>query len=205
MYDISLAKLMNDVQIRTALKRELLLQYKDDRETVVIEELGVHHGTSRIDLAVVNGVLHGFELKSDRDTLTRLPEQANAFGLVFDRLTLVVAERHLRHAVDVVPDWWGIRVTRGDGGNLSFCDLKLPLNNPSPDPFSVVSLLWRNEALSFLEELGGASGLHSRSRAEIYSKLVENVDFDHLRGKVRCCLRERQDWRVAGRRLSCGD
>jgi hypothetical protein len=196
---------MNDLQIRTALKRELLLQYKDDRETVVIEELGVHHGTSRIDLAVVNGVLHGFELKSDRDTLTRLPEQANAYGLVFDRLTLVVAERHLRAAVDVVPDWWGITVTRGEAGNLSFCDLKLPMNNPSPDPFSVVSLLWRNEALSFLEESGGASGLHSGSRAEIYSKLVEEVDFDHLRGKVRCCLRDRRDWRSAGRRLSCGD
>ena len=205
MYDISLATLMNDLQIRTALKRELLLQYKDDRETVVIEELGVHHGTSRIDLAVVNGVLHGFELKSDRDTLTRLPEQANAYGLVFDRLTLVVAERHLRAAVDVVPDWWGITVTRGEAGNLSFCDLKLPMNNPSPDPFSVVSLLWRNEALSFLEESGGASGLHSGSRAEIYSKLVEEVDFDHLRGKVRCCLRDRRDWRSAGRRLSCGD
>ena len=100
VYDIPPAKLMNDVQIRTALKRELLLQYKDDRETVVIEELGVHHGTSRIDLAVVNGVLHGFEFKSDRDTLTRLPEQANAYGLVFDRLTLVVAERHVRRAVE---------------------------------------------------------------------------------------------------------
>ena len=196
---------MNDVQIRTALKREILLQYKDDRETVVIEELGVHHGTSRIDLAVVNGVLHGFELKSDRDTLTRLPEQANAYGLVFDRLTLVVAERHLRRAVDVLPDWWGIRVARGDAGNLSFRDLKLPMNNPSPDPFSVVSLLWRNEALSFLEELGGASGLHSRSRAEIYFELVEKAAFNCLRDRVRRCLRDRRDWRSAGRRLSCGD
>lgn len=196
---------MNDVHIRTALKRKLLFQYKDDRETVVIEELGVHHGASRIDLAVVNGVLHGFELKSNQDTLTRLSEQANAFGSVFDRVTLVVGERHLCRAADIVPDWWGIRVARGKPNSLLFSDLKLPMENPSPDPFSVVSLLWRNEALSFLEELGGANGLRSRSRAEIYVALVERAAFSCLRDRVRRCLRDRREWRSAGKRLSCGD
>jgi len=196
---------MNDAHIRAALKRELLLQYKDDRETVIIEELGIHHGTSRIDLAVVNGVLHGFELKSDRDTLTRLPEQASAYGSVFDRVTLVAAERHVRRAVDVVPSWWGIRVARAESGTLSFCDLKLPMDNPSPDPFSVASLLWRDEALSFLDELGGAKGMHSWTRAEIYFKLVDKAAFNRLRDRVRRCLRGRPDWRSAGRRLSCGD
>ena len=196
---------MNDAHIRAVLKRELLFQYEEDRETVIIEELGVQHGASRIDLAVVNGLLHGFELKSDRDDLTRLPEQARAYDAVFDLVSLVVAERHVRRAVDFIPDWWGIRVARGEPGSLSFCDLKLPMNNPSPDPFSVVSLLWRNEAMSFLEELGGAKGMHSRSRAEIYSKLVDEATLDHLRNRVCRCLRDRRDWRSAGRRLSCGD
>jgi hypothetical protein len=205
VYDIPSAKLMNDVHIRAALKRQLLFQYKDDRETVIIEELGVHHGASRIDLAVVNGMLHGFELKSDRDTLARLPEQASAYGAVFDRVTLVVGEHHLCRAVDVVPEWWGIRVARVARGGLSFCDLKLPINNPSPDPMSVVALLWRDEALSFLEGLGAASGMHSKSRAEIYSKLVDRATFDQLCNRVRRCLRDRRDWRSAGRRLSCGD
>jgi len=204
VYDIRLLTLMSDVHIRAALKRELLSQYKDDDQTVIIEELGVQHGASRIDLAVVNGVLHGFELKSDRDTLTRLPEQARAYSSVFDHVTLVVAERHLCRAVDLVPVWWGIRVARGEPGGLSFCDLKLPMNNPSPDPLSVVSLLWRAEALTFLEELGGARGMHSWCRAEIYFELVSRAAFDHVRDRVRRCLRERQDWRSAGRRLSCG-
>ena len=195
---------MNDVHIRTALKRKLLFQYKDDRETVVIEELGVHHGASRIDLAVVNGVLHGFELKSDQDTLSRLPEQTRAYGAVFDRLTLVVAECHLRRAVDVVPDWWGIRVVHGKPDRLSFSDLKLPMNNPSPDAFSIVCLLWRDEALRFLAELGDTKSASSKSRSEIYAELVEKVNFDHLRGMVRRCLRDRRDWRAAARRLSDG-
>jgi len=196
---------MNDIHIRGALKRELLAQYKDDGETVIIEELGIQHGASRIDLAVVNGVLHGFELKSDRDTLTRLSEQARAYGAVFDQLTLVVGERHVLRAVDIVPQWWGIRVARAEPEGLSFCDLKLPMDNPSPDPMSIVTLLWRGEALSCLADLGSAAGMHSKSRAAIYAKLVDKADLNYLRDRVRRCLRARQDWRSGETRLSCGD
>jgi len=70
--------LMNDAQIRIATKRALFAQHMGDAETVILEELGIQHGLSRIDLAVVNGELNGFELKSDKDTLARLPEQAES-------------------------------------------------------------------------------------------------------------------------------
>ncbi len=196
---------MNDVHIRRAMRRELLRQFKDDHQTIIIEELGVLNGASRIDLAVVNGNLHGFELKSDSDTLTRLSEQARAYSAVFDLVTLVVGERHVRRAAEVIPDWWGIRVARASSHGLSFCDLKLPMYNPSPDPFSIVSLLWREEALSILEELDGLSGMRSKLRTDIYSELVGRVDFNCLRDKVRRSLRGRLNWRSGGTRLSCGD
>src|SRR6202035_2006455 len=115
--------LMKDFHIRTALKRELLASHADDPGTAIIEELGILHGSCRIDLAVVNGVMHGYELKSDRDTLLRLPRQIQAFAAVFDYVTLVVGERHVRLAVEIIPDWWGVRSVRLDSGKLSFCDL----------------------------------------------------------------------------------
>jgi len=65
-------------------------------------------------------------------------------------------------------------------------------------------LLWREEALSFLEELGRATGMRSKCRAEIYSKLVEKADLNNLRARVRRCLRQRGNWRSAATRLSCG-
>jgi hypothetical protein len=89
--------LMNDAQIRIATKQALFAQHLGEPDTVIFEELGVQHGLSRIDLAVVNGELHGFEFKSDKDTLARLPEQAESYGRVFDRVTLVVGESHLLH------------------------------------------------------------------------------------------------------------
>ena len=64
-----------DHQIRTALRRHLLQQHIDNHDTLILDELGVRHGTARIDIVVINGVMHGYEIKSDRDTLNRLPEK----------------------------------------------------------------------------------------------------------------------------------
>lgn len=195
---------MKDSHIREATKGALFLEHSGDAETVIFDELGVQHGVARIDLAVVNGELHGFELKSDKDTLARLPEQAESYGRVFDRVTLVVGERHVRGAVDVVPDWWGIRVARRASGKFQFCDLKHAMRNPSPDPAAVVALLLRDEALHFLEELGIARGVRSKGRAEIYARLVGATDVDVLCHRARTCLRQRLNWRSAATRLSCG-
>ena len=45
-------------------------------DTLFIEELGLCQGQARIDSAAVTSVLHGYELKSNRDRLTRLASQA---------------------------------------------------------------------------------------------------------------------------------
>jgi hypothetical protein len=195
---------VKDAQIRAATKKALFLQHVGDARTVIFEELGVQHGFVRIDLAVVNGELQGFELKSDRDTLSRLPVQAEAFGRVFDRVTLVVGERLLRRAVEIVPDWWGIKVARAESNGLGFSDLRFPINNPSPDATSIAMLLWRDEALNLLEKRGLANGVRSKARAEIYSRVCEKVNLDDLRYWVRRCLRQRRDWRSVATRLSCG-
>jgi hypothetical protein len=194
-----------DFHIRTALKRELLALHADDPGTAIIEELGILHGASRIDLAVVNGVMHGYELKSDRDTLIRLPEQVQAFAAVFDYVTLVAGERHVRHAVEIIPDWWGVRSARFDSGNLLFCDLKLPMTNPSPDPMSVARLLWRQEALDLIREVRGSNTVRFKSRERIYAELVAVASCGYLRDAVRRRLKNRTDWRSGGTRLSCGD
>jgi len=196
--------LMNDTQLRIATRQVLFVHHMGDAETVIFDELGVQHGLARIDLAVVNGELHGFELKSDRDTLARLPEQAESYGRVFDRVTLVLEERHVRGAVDLVPDWWGVRVACQESDKLRFWDLKHALRNPSPDPAAIVALLWREEALHFLEELGIAGGMRSKCRAEIYSRLATKIDIDVLCNRVRTCLRKRLNWRSGATRLSCG-
>nr|MBA2702680.1 sce7726 family protein [Blastocatellia bacterium] len=85
---------MNDKQLRHAVKTKVLERYAGDPETRILDELGLRHGAARIDIAVVNGILHGFELKSDMDSLKRLPHQVQIYSSVLDKVTLVVGRRH---------------------------------------------------------------------------------------------------------------
>ena len=196
---------MKDCQIRAAVKSELMAHYDRDPDTVVIDELGLRHGASRVDIAVVNGSLHGFELKSDRDTLKRLPRQAKIYNSVLDAVTLVVSARHLERAIELVPAWWGIRLAEIESdGRILLRDLRPPSTNPCPDALAIARLLWRDEVLEFLEELGQAQGLYSKPRAALYSRLLMVTDIEHIRARVRRQLKDRVDWRSAERRVSCG-
>ena len=187
---------LSDVEIRAAFKSSLLPAYLHDQGSFVLEELGLRHGRARIDLAIVNGELIGFELKSDLDSLQRLPEQAMVYNSVLDRITLIVTERHLSAAVERISDWWGIVLARLDrDGAVSFREVRSPKINPVVEKLAVARLLWRTEALGILEELGAAEGFRSKGRTEIYTRLAELLDDETLRSRVRLGLSLRTDWR----------
>ena len=187
---------MNDPEIRHALKRRVLSRYVRDPDSLVIDELGLRHGAARVDLVVVNGIIHGFEIKADRDTLYRLPSQASIYNSVLDRATLVAGSRHIEPALDLVPNWWGvIRAVAGPRGGIHFKSERRPRDNPHPDPVAIAKLLWREEALAFLEEVAAAAGVRSKPRAEVYRRLAEVVHLDDLRAIVRRQLAHRRNWR----------
>lgn len=71
---------MRDRDVRQALHRKVLKEHHGDADTLVLDELGLRHGTCRVDIAVVNGYLHGYEIKSDSDTLERLPARSPLMG-----------------------------------------------------------------------------------------------------------------------------
>ena len=73
-----------------------------------MDEFAILEGSGRIDVAVVNSKLHGYEIKSAVDTLERLPSQQESYSKVFDRITLVADERHIPEAVKILPPWWGL-------------------------------------------------------------------------------------------------
>jgi hypothetical protein len=191
---------MNDIQIRGALKRTVLARSYRSPRTLVIEELGLHHGAARIDVAVVNGTLHGYEIKSDHDSLARLPEQIRLFSRVLDRITLVVGWQHVVAAMRVVPWWWGVSLVQvGPRGAIRFSTLRIPGPNPQPDLRAVAALLWRSEALEILEALGAAHGVRRKPLDAIYERLADTVtDHGDLRRRVCACLRNRIAWRSAG-------
>lgn len=186
----------NDKIIRTALKAYLNQLHANDRKVRIVEEFGVEHGAARADIAVVNGILHGYEIKSDRDTLSRLPDQMDAYNSVFDRVTLIVGKQHLYEAINLVPDWWGISIAKiGADSTVVFNRIREARQNHVQRNISIARLLWRGEALRILEEAGEAGGLRSKPREAIYEKLSAVFDKRALEEKVREILFFREDWR----------
>lgn len=187
----------NDSIIRVALMKILSKAYEGDPETKIIEELGLKHGEARVDIAIVNGVIHGYELKSDLDTLIRLPNQMRIYNSVLDQITLVVSKNHLHEAIKLIPDWWGIIIAKmiDSNGDIKFCTIRKPEENHFKDSLSIAKLLWRKEALNILEKINQANGVRSKSRLVIYERLVAILDQKTLGDEVRRCLCTRIDWR----------
>lgn len=187
----------NDKIIRRALKKNLKNRHVRDHKLRIVEELGIQHGVARIDVAVINGVMHGYEIKSDRDTLLRLPEQMDVYNSVFNQITLVVGRSHLYDAINIIPDWWGIMIAKiYADDSVIFNYIREAKENIKQDSISIAKLLWRDEALEILEEAGQADGFRSKPRSFIYEKLSETFDQKTLEEKVREVLFFRKDWRV---------
>ena len=185
---------MRDADIRTALLSDLASQYNNDAGTLVVEELIV--GTARADIAVINGKMHGFEIKSEVDTLDRLPSQVQAYGSVFDQMTIVACERHLGRARHLIPDWWGITRARPEGqAGVRFEELRPPDTNPGIDPIALGWLLWRHEAVAALVQAGYSAGLRRKNRGQLAELLATAIPIDELSAVVRHQLRARVDWR----------
>lgn len=185
---------MRDLDVRTAVRRMLADAHVGDDDTRIVEEMGIWSGSVRIDVAVINGRLTGYELKSDRDTLDRLPAQAELYSRVFDEVCLVVGSRHVGKARRMIPRWWGVTVAKSVKGEVRLEPVRDCKPNPAPDPLLVARLLWRVEALAALEALNLAQGWRSKPAPELHQRLATSLTFPELSSVVRAALKARPDW-----------
>ena len=187
---------LGDSEIRSVLRSRLSQKHTDESRTVLIEELGLCRGQVRVDLSVVNGLLHGYEIKSDRDSLRRLDGQVELYGKVFDRATLVVGERHLAEALDSVPEWWGVLLAHRSTKGLQLKTVRSPRSNPKKDPRALVELLWLDDALALLEERDAARGFRGKARWIVWDRVCELCSLNEIARAVRTQLKARVKKRV---------
>ena len=188
----------HETVIRSELLRTLAAEFADDSTTLLLDEFGILEGRNRVDLAAVNGALHGYEIKSERDTLTRLGAQAQAYARVFDYVTLVATSRHLEAARPRLPDWWGLARAEPSGDRVEICQVRKARRNSSVDPTAIVQLLWREEAVEILHDLGVRRGVSSKPRRIVWQRLIEAIDSTEiLRLYVRETIKGRSDWRTS--------
>jgi len=187
---------MREQDIRRALRQCLTERYGQESDTLILDELGICQGAVRIDMAVVNGALHGYEIKSERDTLARLPHQQVTYSKVFDEVTIVVGPTYLPCIRDHVPAWWGIVLAVPDRvGSTKLVTKRKAKRNPQVDAYSLAQLLWRDEVLDLLSENCSLDGLRSKPRKLLWQALADQLPLNNLRSKVREKLVSRTKWR----------
>ena len=150
--------------------REPLFDYLDERYGKVrtIEEKTI--GNSRADvIAVVEGELLGFEIKSDSDTYTRLKTQIRDYERFCDRCFIVVGEKHTQ-VESHVPDHWGIIFVNEENVIVE----REAITCPKVSIYNQMDLLWRNE-LAAIQEKEGLPKLAGTKRRLIYERLIRTA------------------------------
>ena len=184
---------MRDIDVRLAVNAKLNEQHCGDPDTVIYNEMGVWSSTVRIDIAVVNGELHGFELKSARDTLVRLSSQADIYNMVFDRITLVAATKHIAKSESIIPSWWGIAsVIPTESGPLKLIEKRKADINPSISPRILARMLWKDELLALLSDHDLIKGYRSKPISALADRAASELSIDTLRASVRKALKARK-------------
>lgn len=186
-----------DIDIRSSLHYQLKREHINEPDTLILDELVICQGDSRIDVAVINGAINGYEIKSESDTLERLPKQTELYNKVFDTVTLLTASRYIEEVVDIIPSWWGIVKADMDcEGRVELFTIRHPEKNQEIDSLAVAQLLWREEALEILKEKGLQKGLLSKPRKILWQALAEKLPLTELQDAVRLKLKSRQNWRA---------
>jgi hypothetical protein len=185
-----------DSDIRLALHAKHLRRLKARPDTLVIDELGLAHARSRIDVAVINGNLHGYEIKSAKDTLDRLGSQIGIYRQTLQKLTIVAAPKHVDGVLAQAPEWCGIiEAAQGPRGGVCFDVVRNARANPDIDPVMMAHLLWRTEVMDLLLQIGYAPRELRRPRRQLYEMLCETLTLREITASIRSFMKQRQTWR----------
>ena len=171
--------------------REPLFDYLEEfyGKIRILEEKNA--GASRADvIGVVDGALLGFEIKSDRDSYTRLKTQTRDYDRFCDWNYLVVGKSHLRHAHEHIPPHWGILAVWEEADGVRVEMYQLPGKNPGVELKNQLSFLWRPE-LALLQEQNGLPAYRQKSKAFVQEKLLELVPGETLKRQMTDLLFER--------------
>jgi len=188
--------LSTDAEIRVALHSKALRAYHHCDKTLVIDELGLAHAKVRVDVAVINGCVHGYEIKSAADTLTRLPQQLALYEQCLEKLTIVCAEKHIPGVRELVPHWCGItKVTKGPRAGIAFDTIREAKRNPDVQAYRLAHLLWRPEVVAILSKTDVSPQLLRAPRKTLYKSLAAKFSVEEITAFIKDAMACRQDWR----------
>jgi len=195
--------LTRDREIRSVLISKLQAKYPSAEEDLILEEFGCN--TARIDVAVVNGALHGFEIKSDCDSISRLDNQLMAYEGVFDYITLVAGRKLFDTVKAMVPETCGLILADKRKGEVVLREKRKARKNPAQRNYDLARMMWRDEALACLRVRGHRAATSRHSAEQIWRATATSLEIAALADEVRLAIKRRGGSGFAKRSERGGD
>lgn len=156
-----------------------------DDDAVVISEMVVDNWSRRADVVLANGKLWGFEIKSEQDTLERLPGQIEVFTRSFEKLTVVTVARFEPQVRMMIPDGVGLWIEEQDGNLKERVRSRVaPLSREA-----AITLMTATE-LRHLLACNGMPGTSAIPRAEL-ARLAAYLPISDLSAAARDAVKRR--------------
>lgn len=171
-------------------------EYTSTPDTITVNEMDICSGIARADIVVINGQLHGYEIKSQQDNLERLPRQISYYNQVFDTMTIVAFQTHIEKIKELVPKWWGIQSVFEKNGEIKLKNNRKARINKKTSIQNIALLLWRDEMIDLLYKYSNVKrGYKSKTRYELSLFIEEHVDPLIVKEYVKQTLKSRTNWK----------
>jgi hypothetical protein len=167
---------------------DLLVPSNPRMDCIVVSELAFLGGRCKADLVEVSDCLSAYEIKSEKDSFSRLKAQLSLYSLTFDYVTLVLDENLYRRLPSYVSKKVGIVVFEDAGSMLSW--VRAPLRFERPRKFHLSMFLWRSD----LERALASANSRFRADDDVHSlrlKLVREFTFEEIHRLALKAIRKR--------------
>ena len=135
---------------KAALYEKIQLGYHSLNTACMINEFRV--GRSKADTVLFNGTATAYEIKSERDTLSRLEDQVSDYYKVFPYVNVIAGENHIQALESLFPKNIGILAL---SRRYSITTIRPPsLDYDKIDPQKILSCIRISEAKSMLKKIG---------------------------------------------------
>lgn len=103
---LKIVGLRDEYVYRAALTHKVLMGTHSLKTACMLNEFRA--GTCKADLVILNGTATVYEIKSERDSLSRLANQVENYKKVFAKVYVIASGNHVRGVLETVPEDIGV-------------------------------------------------------------------------------------------------
>ena len=162
---------------KNLLVRKVFLSRHSLRKSILLQEMRINGRIA--DAVILNGKAHAFEIKSERDSLSRVVDQISSYRTVFAHTSVIAAHKYIDRLHDLVPKSTGLSVVTK---SYEISSRREAVSDYSDiDPSAIANLLRRQEKIRVLEGVGESVPDMPNTQIDQYlTAVIEQFPLDYL-------------------------